>query len=113
MNLTANKIPIWKTGSLAIASYLLAILILTFFTKSEGYWTELFATPRFRTGFVLYSCPFIVVCAIYMAVGAWKPSRVVLVVVRRAILSICLLAFIAACFFMIVFGFGFDWKMSI
>ncbi len=113
MTLISNKIPIWKTSSVAVASYLAAIVILTIFTKADEYWTELFATSRFRTGFILYSFPFLAVGALFVAVGDWAPSRNALIILRRAILAVCLLAFIAACFFMVVFGFGFDWKMSI
>ena len=90
-----------------------AILIVTIVAKSDGYWSELFATPRFRTGFFIYSFPFVLVGAVLVAVGRWVPNHTDFVVLRRAILGVCLLGFAVACFFMVIFGLEFDWKLSI
>ena len=110
--MTPAKIPIWKAGGLAIIAYLLALVTLHSSVKSPEFWSEMFATPRFRTGFIFYSFPFLAIGAVLIAVGIWVPSRTSFVITRRVIVGLSVFALILAVGLMNVFGSGFDFKLS-
>jgi hypothetical protein len=112
MNMTSVKIPIWKAGGIAMVAYLLALVTLGASVKAANFWGELFATPRFRTGFVFYSLPFFLVGAVLIAVGRWLPSRAPLIITRRVVVGLSILVLILAVGLMNVFGSGFDFKLS-
>ena len=113
MKNTANRLPIAITGGSALTAYLIALIAVTAVTKANGFWNELFATPRFRDGFVLYSMPFFIVGVVLIAAGCWTPNEESLVIVRRIVIGLCLLALALAGVFMVVFGQAFDGKISI
>lgn len=93
-------------------AYLVALVALSAATKSDEFWSQLFATPRFRAGFLFYSSPFFIVGAALIAVGTWTPSRTPFVIARRVFVGLCVVALILAGLLMNVFGLGFDWKLS-
>jgi hypothetical protein len=110
--MTSAKIPIWKAGGIAMVAYLLALVTLGASVKAANFWGELFATPRFRTGFAFYSLPFFLVGAVLIAVGRWLPSRVPLIITRRVVVGLSIFVLILAVGLMNVFGSGFDFKLS-
>lgn len=95
-----------------MVAYLLALVILGASVKAANFWDELFATPRFRTGFIFYSLPFLLVGALLVAVGRWLPSRAPLIVVRRVLIGLSILVLVLAVCLMNVFGSCFDFKLS-
>jgi hypothetical protein len=110
--MTSAKIPIWKAGGIAMIAYLLALVTLNSSVKSPEFWSEMFATPRFRTGFIFYSFPFLVVGVVLIAVGRWIPNQTYFVITRRVIVGLSIFALILAVGLMNVFGSGFDFKLS-
>ena len=94
-------------------AYLLALVILSASVKSDDFWSMLFVTPRFRTGFIIYSMPFPLVGMVLIALGRWMPSKTFFVIVRRVLLGLCVLALLVAIGLMNVFGSCFDFKLSI
>jgi len=112
MNMTSAKIPIWKAGGIAMVAYLLALVTLGTSVNAANFWGELFATPRFRAGFVFYSLPFFLVGAVLIAVGRWLPSRAPLIITRRVVVGLSISVLILAVGLMNVFGSGFDFKLS-
>jgi hypothetical protein len=112
MNMTSAKIPIWKAGGIAVAAYFLALCVLGSSVKADNYWSEMFATPRFRTGFVFYSLPFFMVGAVLIALGRWLPSRAPLIVTRRILVGLSIVVLMLAVGLMNVFGSGLDFKLS-
>ena len=93
-------------------AYMVSLVTLNASTKSEDFWNKLFATPRFRNGFVFYSLPFFVVAAVLIAIGRWTPDRTECVIWRRVILGLCVLTLVLAGLLMNMFGSGFDFKLS-
>ena len=110
--MTSDKIPIWKAGGIAMVAYLLALVTLGTSVKASNFWGELFATPRFRTGFVCYSLPFFLIGAVLIAAGSWLPSRALLIVTRRVVVALSILVLILAVGLMNVFGSLFAFKLS-
>ena len=110
--MTSGRIPIWKAGGIAGIAYLVTLITLNAAAKSHEFWNEMFATPRFRTGFIFYSLPFFIIGVLLIVVGRWVPKQVALVISRRVLvgLSICAL-FFAGCL-RHVFGSCFDFKLS-
>lgn len=109
----AVKIPIWKTGGIAIISYLIALVLLTAAAKSDEFWSMLFATPRFRTGFIIYSMPFLLTAIVLISIGRWIPSKTSFVIMRRVMVGLCILVLGLAIGLMKLFGSVFDFKLSI
>ena len=110
--MTSAKIPIWKAGGLAIIAYVLALVMLNASVKSPDFWSEMFATPRFRTGFKLYSALFLAIGIVLVALGRWNPIRTSFVLTRRVILGVAFIALVLAVGLMNVFGSGLDFKLS-
>lgn len=106
------KIPIWKAGGIAIIAYLLALVTLHLSVKSPEFWSEMFAIPRFRTGFIFYSLPFLVIGVVLIAVGRWSPNRTPFVIARRVVVGLSVMALVLAVGLMNVFGSCFDFKLS-
>ncbi len=111
--MTSTRIPIWKAVGVAIIAYLLALVILSASVKSDDFWGMLFVTPRFRTGFIIYSMPFLLVGMVLIVVGRWMPSKISFVIARRVLIGLCVLALLVAIGLMNVFGSCFDFKLSI
>ena len=112
MNMTSAKIPIYKAGGLATIAYLLALVLLNASVKSPEFWSEMFATPRFRTGLILYSALFLAIGIVLVALGRWNPTRTSFVITRRVMLGGSIIALVLAVGLMNVFGSGFDFKLS-
>ena len=110
--MTSAKIPIWKAGGLAIIAYLLALVTFNSSVKSPEFWSEMFAIPRFRTGFIFYSSPFLFIGVVLIAVGRWIPIRTSFVITRRVIVGLSIFALILAFGLMNLFGSCFDFKLS-
>jgi hypothetical protein len=110
--MTSAKIPIWKAGGIAAIAYLLALVTLNASVRSDEFWSQMFATPRFRSGFIFYSFPFFLIGFVLIAVGRWIPRRASLVITRRVVVGLSILVLILAVGLMNVFGSGFDFKLS-
>lgn len=97
---------------MAAIAYLLALVILNSTVKSDVFWTEMFTTPRFRTGFIIYSFPFFFIGTLLIAVGRWTPDRTSFVIARTVLVGISILVLVLAIGLMNVFGSGLDFKLS-
>lgn len=94
-------------------AYLLALVILSASVKSDDFWSMLFVTPSFRTGFIIYSMPFLLFGLVLFIIGRWMPSKISFVIARRVLVGLCVLALLVAIGLMNVFGSCFDFKLSI
>lgn len=110
--MTPVKIPIWKAGGIAATAYLLALVTLNASVKTDAFWSQMFASPRFRGGFIFYSFPFFFIGIVLTVVGRWLPSRAPLILTRRVIVGLSILVLILAVGLMNAFGSCFDFKLS-
>lgn len=93
-------------------AYSVTLITLNAAAKSDQFWNAMFAMPRFRTGFIFYSMPFLIVGVLLCAIGRWVPSRVGWEILRRLVIGLCIFALFFAGCLMHVFGLGFDFKLS-
>lgn len=97
---------------MAAIAYLLALVILNYTVNSDIFWSEMFTTPRFRTGFIFYSFPFFFIGSLLITVGRWTPVRTSFIIARRVVIGISILVLVLSVGLMNVFGSGFDFKLS-
>ncbi|WP_411825470.1 hypothetical protein [Luteolibacter sp. AS25] len=113
MKSIARRVPVWAMAGITILAYFAALIIATTITQSTDFWSQLFATPRFRTGFIIYSMPFLVIGILLTLLGQWTPHGSLPVMMRRIFVGLSVSALLISCVFLVIFAQGFDWKLSI
>lgn len=106
-----SKLSLWVTGGIPLAVYAITLIITTLVTKTPHFWAELFGAQRFRSGFILYSLPFIIIGVLMILIGRLNLKTSRFVVAQLSALILCVLALVLAGVLLIVFATGFDWKM--
>lgn len=113
MNLLCKRLPVWLTGGFALVAWMIALATATVMEGMAGHWGELLTAPRFQTGFLVYSLPFVCLGAVLVGLGRWAPGSGAGVALRLVSVCICFLAFVVAGGFLVTLCDAFVFKLSI